>query len=185
MINNAVGCKSTNTCQINTENGGKSIKKVEEMSKKISSTIGALRRVRTFMSESTALQICQTLIYPTWTTVAMSGMNATSLWAINYKNANIELPGSSKQIQLWNECHFPLKWTLLIFQRAEKNVFYHQLNTPHLQSKSSHAKQFAILYDSTTSTSLLQLQRKGSLNVASSFKKDKESTHFLYVLRMN
>ena len=32
------------------------------MSKKISSTIGALRRVRTFISESTALQIYQTLI---------------------------------------------------------------------------------------------------------------------------
>ena len=51
------------------------------------------------------------------------------------------------------------------------------LNTCHLQSKSSHAKQFTILY-SITSTSLLQLQRNDPLNIALSLKKDKKSTHF-------
>ena len=47
----------------------------------------------------------------------------------------------------------------------------------HMQEK------FTILY-SSTSTSLLQLQRIDSLNMALSFKKDKISTHFLFVLRM-
>ena len=41
------------------------------------------------------------------------------------------------------------------------------------KSKSSHAKQFTILY-SMTSTSLFQLQRKDSLNMALTFKKDKK-----------
>ena len=45
-------------------------------------------------------------------------------------------------------------------------------NTYHLQSKSSHAKQFTILY-SITSTSLLHMQREDSLNAVLSFKKDK------------
>ena len=70
--------------QIDIEIDGKSIKKVkepksqgllidehlswakhiEEISKKISSAIGALKRVRPFISESTALQIYQALILP-------------------------------------------------------------------------------------------------------------------------
>ena len=70
--------------QIDIEIDGKSIKKVEEakslglfidehlswtkhieeISKKISSAIGALKRIRPFISESTALQIYQALILP-------------------------------------------------------------------------------------------------------------------------
>ena len=70
--------------QINIEIEGKSIKKVkeakslgllidehlawtkhiDEKSKKISSAIGALKRIRPFISESTALQIYQALILP-------------------------------------------------------------------------------------------------------------------------
>ena len=70
--------------QIDIEIDGKSIKKVEEakslglfidehlswtkhieeISKKISSAIGALKRIRQFISESTALQIYQALILP-------------------------------------------------------------------------------------------------------------------------
>ena len=70
--------------QIDIEIDGKSIKRVkeakslglfidehlswtehiEEISKKISSAIGALKRIRPFISESTALQIYQALILP-------------------------------------------------------------------------------------------------------------------------
>ena len=39
-------------------------KHIEEISKKISSAIGALKRIRPFISESTALQIYQELILP-------------------------------------------------------------------------------------------------------------------------
>ena len=39
-------------------------KHIEEISKKISSAIGALKRVRPFISESTALKIYQALILP-------------------------------------------------------------------------------------------------------------------------
>ena len=39
-------------------------KHIEEISKKISSAIGALKRIRPFISESTALQIYQALILP-------------------------------------------------------------------------------------------------------------------------
>ena len=39
-------------------------KHIEEISKKISSVIGALKRIRTLISESTALQIYQALIFP-------------------------------------------------------------------------------------------------------------------------
>ena len=53
----------------------------------------------------------------------------------------------------------------------------------HFQSKSSHAKQFTILY-SITSTFFLQLQRKDSLNMALTFKKDKKYTHFLFMLQL-
>ena len=39
-------------------------KHIEEISKKISSAIGALKRIRPFISEGTALQIYQALILP-------------------------------------------------------------------------------------------------------------------------
>ena len=66
----------------------------------------------------------------------------------------------------------PQEWKTMLKQEC---FLPRQLNTWHLPSKSSHAKQFTILY-SITSTSLLQLQRKDSLNMALSF------THFLFVL---
>ena len=82
--------------QIDIEIGGNSIKKVEEakslglfidehlswtkhieeISKKISSAIGARKRIRPFISESTALQIYQALILPHLTIAALFGMNS-------------------------------------------------------------------------------------------------------------
>ena len=81
-LNQRIHALSNN--QIDIEIGWKSIKKVkeakslglfidehlswtkliEEISKKISSVIGALKRIRPFISESTALQIYQALILP-------------------------------------------------------------------------------------------------------------------------
>ena len=88
--------------QIDIEIDGKSIKKakeaksqgllidehlswakhIEEISKKISSAIGALKRIRPFISESTALQIYQALILPHFDYCSP-------------RNSKIGLPGSS------------------------------------------------------------------------------------------
>ena len=54
-------------------------KHIEEISKKISSAIGALKRIRPFISESTALQIYQALILPhfDYCSPVWDGLNVT------------------------------------------------------------------------------------------------------------
>ena len=69
-------------------------KHIEEISKKISSAIGALKRIRPFISESTALQIYQALILPHFDYCSPVGMNLALPSVTNSRNSKIGLLGS-------------------------------------------------------------------------------------------
>ena len=59
--------------------------------KKIASSIGALKRVRPFISLHTAIKMYKGLIEPHLTTVVLFGMACHNSWVRNYKNYKISL----------------------------------------------------------------------------------------------
>ena len=67
-------------------------KHVDEISKKVSSAIGALKRVRLFIPTDVAVQIYNALILTHFDYCSPGGMVWVAVWVINYKKYKIALP---------------------------------------------------------------------------------------------
>ena len=73
---------------------------IHEISKKVSSSIGALKRVRPFVSLHTGIEYTKALSSHTLITAVLFGMACRNILVINYKNYKIMLSGLSLKIKL-------------------------------------------------------------------------------------